>query len=307
MDYVATHYILRIKIQTNQHQTEGIKIIISQIIGGLGNQMSQYAFGRYLSIKNNTDLKIDISNYEWYKTQPYLLNNFNIQSDIATKQEINSLRGNRILKKIGLSKKSYILEKGMGFDKKYMDTQNNSYLEGYWGSELYFKDISDIICKDFTLKNPLDQHNSIIEHIIKLNQNSVSIHFRRGDYVSDMETNLIHGTCSQNYYNDTLKYIVEHVTFNPHFFIFSDDIKWVKNNFVCEHPHTFIETNGIYEGYKDMYLMSLCQHHIIANSSFSWWGAWLGHNLNKTVISPKKWYNTNYNTNTLLPKGWITI
>ena len=282
-------------------------MIISQIIGGLGNQMSQYAFGRYLSLKHNTELKIDITGYEWYKTQPYLLNNFNICAEEATKSEIQSLKSNRVLAKLGITKPSYVLERDMVFNKSYKDTKNNSYLEGAWGSELYFKEIEDTIRKDFTIKKPLDVTNKHIVHVIKNMSSAASVHFRRGDYVTDKEANKIHGTCSIEYYTKALDYIYDNINPQVCAVIFSDDIDWVKNNFHPNFPHIFIDTNDVYNGYKDMYLMSLCKHHIIANSSFSWWGAWLGTNPNKIVITPKKWFNADYNTSTLLPDGWITI
>ena len=129
---------------------------------------------------------------------------------------------------------------------------------------------------------------------------------RRGDYVSNKKTNSMHGVCSLDYYRNAIKTILKRVE-NPVFFVFSDDIAWVKNNLVIDAPNVFIDHNSCMESYNDMRLMSLCQHHIIANSSFSWWGAWLGTNSNKIVIAPKQWFAHTKSTDDLIPVAWLKL
>jgi Glycosyl transferase family 11 len=181
----------------------------------------------------------------------------------------------------------------------------DSYLMGYWQSEQYFADIANIIREDFTFKLPMSQQNA--ELAKQINQvNAVSLHIRRGDYANNPETMATYGLCSLDYYKEAIRYIVERVN-APHFFIFSDDINWVKNNLKIDYPYQYVDHNHGTESYNDMRLMSLCKHHIIANSSFSWWGAWLNRNPEKLVVAPQKWFANELNVDDLFPRGWITL
>lgn len=140
-----------------------------------------------------------------------------------------------------------------------------------------------------------------------LSVNAVSLHVRRGDYVSNLTINQFHGTCSLEYYNQAIAQIAKKVE-TPHFFVFSDDPEWVKSNLKIDYSITIVDHNNADKNYEDIRLMSLCKHHIIANSSFSWWGAWLCRNPNKIVIAPLKWFNDkSINTTDLIPDGWIKI
>jgi len=140
-----------------------------------------------------------------------------------------------------------------------------------------------------------------------LGKESISVHFRRGDYVTDPQTNKIHGTCSFDYYHQAIDDICKY-TSNPHFFIFSNDPQWVKDNFSLPYPMQIITLNGPEKPHFDLYLMSLCKHHIIANSTFSWWGAWLSTNKDKRVYTPKRWYNVDYiDQKDGFPDSWIKI
>lgn len=285
-------------------------------MGGLGNQMFQYAIGRNLAERNNTNLKLDISWFSQAKEKSvlreYKLNFFNIIENIATEKEI---RGFKYYKKINdwkyflynlffANNSIYITEELKDVSKKILEKNyKNIYLDGYWQNEKYFKDTENIIRQEFTLKNKLDiKLDKLIEKI--KNSSSISIHIRRGDYVHNKKTNSIHGICSLDYYQKTIKYIDEKIK-NPVFFIFSDDIEWSKNNLKTKFPTIFVEGN---KDNEDLILMSMCKHNIIANSSFSWWGAWLNNNSNKIVIAPQKWFNdSNKNTENLIPNTWIQI
>jgi hypothetical protein len=138
------------------------------------------------------------------------------------------------------------------------------------------------------------------------NTNAVSLHVRRGDYVHNSTNAATYEVCSLDYYRASIRHMAERIQ-QPKFFIFSDDIAWVKNNLKIDFPHHYVDCNHGEESYNDMRLMSLCQHHIIANSSFSWWGAWLNPNREKIVIAPKNWFAIERDTRDLYSAGWMTL
>ena len=297
-------------------------MIIVQLLGGLGNQMFQYAAARKIAFDKNTELKLDVSCFKDYKCateRQYELGCFNIIEDFASSEEINLLKiknpnkiTSKILKAINQIKpykmRRHIRERHFHFDPEISKVSGNIYLEGYWQSEKYFKEIEDIIRNDFQIKHGPDEANIHFAELIKKDSfQAVSVHIRRGDYVNDPETNAYHGVCGLDYYHRAIDRLTE-VIKNPHFFLFSDDPKWVKNNLVLKHPATYISGNPADKAYEDLRLLSLCRHHIIANSSFSWWGAWLCNYPGKIVIAPKKWFNNpGINTEDLIPDLWERI
>lgn len=295
-------------------------MIIAKLRGGLGNQMFIYAFGRYLANKHNTDLKLDISYYENYH-RTYELNKFNTKEIIATSEEIYSLKQfmpkhkglKRFFREKILKKKPkiipascYVLDSGVSFVSKYMNLPDNVYLEGLFQSEKFFTEIKDDIKQEFTLKNPLVDENFLFAERIRQN-NAISLHVRRGDYITNQWALENLGLCSLEYYQRAINYI-QNNTENPYFFLFSDDLEWVKENLKIDAPYTVVDCNQDNTGYEDIRLMSLCNHHIIANSSFSWWGAWLGHNPHKIVIAPKNWFKSkNISYKDIIPSRWILL
>lgn len=290
-------------------------MIIVRLLGGLGNQMFQYAIGRNLAHTNNTELKLDITGYEkqaGITLRKYMLHVFNIQETLASKSEINKLKKNSLIwkfvRKINpyFINNSYIEEKCFHFDPNILDISDNVYLNGSWQSEKYFSDISDIIRREFTLKNnpnkTSDQTLTTIDSV-----NSVSLHIRRGDYVSNPLASQILGLLSLDYYENALAFITKKVK-NAQVFVFSDDIVWAKKNLKTTLPISFIDHNNENMDSEDLRLMIHCKHHIIANSSFSWWGAWLSDNSQKIVVAPKRWFsNPNLDTKDLIPQDWIIL
>ncbi|MEI8390618.1 MAG: alpha-1,2-fucosyltransferase [bacterium] len=270
-------------------------MIVVKIIGGIGNQMFQYAVGLCLAEKNNTELKLAISDFAKYGNRKFQLNVFNINAEIATQDEIDKIKS-----------ENYRKEKHFHFDSKVLDLPDNVYLDGYWQSEKYFKDIETIIRKEFTFKETPDDTNQELLDKIK-SSNSVCIHIRRGDYVSTLKARLVHGTCSLNYYKKAMSFIIRKIE-NPHFYIFSDDTDWVKKNFKINDKMTIVDNNNDSSGCLDLMLMSNCQHFIIANSSFSWWASWLGKNPRKLIFAPKRWFGilSNVSSKDLYVKEWIT-
>jgi hypothetical protein len=291
-------------------------MVIINTIGGVGNQMFQYAFAYALSQRNKKTMKIDISNFDSYDLRTFELNYFNISPEIATIEEINQLKYKseswplkqlRKLRRLPprLSK-DYYQEAHFHFDKNALSLGKDVYFEGYWQSEKYFYDFRNDLLEQFTLTEAVSSKAQKYEQLIE-NSESVSLHIRRGDYVSNTLTNDYHGTCGINYYKNAILNIKEKAN-DSHFFIFSDDLIWAKANLNFIDNITFIELDSGAPDIEEMYLMSCCNHNIIANSSFSWWGAWLNKNTEKKVIAPSKWFNDeSLDTKDLLPEGWTVI
>lgn len=285
-------------------------MVIVQLKGGLGNQMFQYAAARRLAAEHGIELKLDLSFLEAETVQhtkrDFELYKLNINAGIATCKEIQAIKKKRWK---NLFCPALIKDKGVAdFSKKVTRCSDHVYLDGYWQSEKYFKSISPVIRNEFTFKQPLAKDYFLnIKHQIE-NSDSISLHFRRGDYVDNPKTNKYHGVSSLNYYQKAVERITKKIN-NPTLFIFSDDIQWVMAHFKSEHPIVFIKQSD--EGlHSDFRLMSICKHNIIANSSYSWWAAWLNENENKTVIAPKKWYEhqpSQDHVSDLLPREWITL
>ncbi len=296
-------------------------MIIVRLKGGLGNQMFQYAAGRRLAHVHKTGVKLDLS---WFGSvaainavRKYGLDAFAVNQDFASEEEVLRLKKTgrnrwfRLFKRtinriLPLFDQSYIQEKRFHFDPDVLTLPDEVYLEGYWQCEKYFKDIEETIRKEFSIKPEQDSFNKSIGEAIAATD-SVSIHVRRGDYVTDSATSQIYGMCEPSYYKAAIKLVSARMR-EPHFFVFSDDPDWVKTKMNFIQPAAFIGHNGPENAYEDMRLMSMCKHHIIANSSFSWWGAWLGQNREKKVIAPARWFNVaGYDTRDLCPESWQRI
>lgn len=279
-------------------------MITVKLIGGLGNQMFQYALGRHLSIKNNCDLYMDINEFETYKLHKYSLQHFQIKENFLKLEDVPK---KSFFDRFNFLKTGVIQERNFNFSKNILDIKAPSYLEGFWQSELYFNEIRETLIKDFEVEKPLTGKNLKVFEEIK-GVDSISLHVRRGDYVSNQQTNSFHGTCSLNYYKRSLDYIIEKKPGDLKIFAFSDDPQWIKENLKTEIPIRFVDHNDADANFEDLRLMSLCKNNIIANSSFSWWGAWLNQNSEKIVIAPQRWYNNDkVDTSDVVPNSWTRI
>lgn len=305
-------------------------MILSQLSGGLGNQMFQYAAGRALASLKNTELKLDLSWYDLVlpNTTPrrYQLDIFNINAPIASKKEVKKLvkesrfgvikKFKRFLSLIGLRHKKVYQEKHYHFDSSLQKRKSPLYLEGYFQSYKYFQNIEQIIREEFTLKKHLPKEPQKIAELMD-NSESVSLHIRRGDYVSLKSANQFHGTCTPEYYQKAINKVIEKIkaqepqkTDNLQFFVFSDDTDWVKQNIKIpgNTANTHYISNLGFQDYEELTLMSHCKHNVIANSSFSWWGAWLNPNPQKIIIAPLHWFaDPKINTSDLIPESWTRI
>lgn len=291
-------------------------MIIVKIIGGLGNQMFTYACGRRLAEKHNTELLLELDSFNDYKW-PFVLDNFNIKAKINDCVETKYFTiGARITNRI-LGKKKMcsiggikpVWEYKAAFNPEIMELQDNVFLDGYWGSEKYFKDITDIIKREFTLKSLFSENTQLWKYKIKSEEMPVSIHIRRGDYLESALNRQIYAQMPVGYYYRGLELIREKVNVSA-LFVFSNDIAWCRENFDFDIPVYYVTGNDEFHGHEDMYLMSLCKHNIVANSTFSWWGAWLNRNEEKIVICPKKYYNIQdlwHDSSDIWPDKWIQI
>jgi hypothetical protein len=290
-------------------------------MGGLGNQMFQYATATRLAQSHNTEVKIDLS---WFSTKPatprtYTLNYLKIKEIIATDEEMERFpkMPESKFQKFFLRICSYVkkpapyglvTESRLAFNPEVLSLPNNVALVGYWQSYKYFNDIRDILLEEFQPKKSCSYENVVWHDLIKATS-SVGLHVRRGDYITHRSIRKIHGHCPIEYYKKSIEYISERVK-DPHFFIFSDDIEWVKKNLRTPQMASYITSNRPQKGWLDMMLMSQCKHNIIANSSFSWWAAWLNQNIDKIVIGPAIYYakkSLNKYTADMFPPEWIRL
>jgi hypothetical protein len=299
-------------------------MILVRLMGGLGNQMFQYAFGKHLALKNNTELKIDVSllkdrsiPHEIATHRDYCLDIFNLEDySFATEREVWHFNGNssagifeRIARKIYVliySPRLVVQDKNY-FSHDYLNLPDNTCIVGRWQSELFFYPCKDQIRKEFTFIENFNSKIIALSEEIK-NCNSICIHFRRGDLITSPLYSKTLGCLNLDYYHRALSLLKEKIK-NPFLYIFSDDIEWCKNNIMFDLPFKFVgnEYAGIKAG-GHLYLMSCCKHFIISNSTFAWWGAWLSESNNKIVIAPKNWYkDITLKNDVLIPENWIKL
>jgi hypothetical protein len=273
-------------------------VIVVRLCGGLGNQLFQYAAGRRLADARKAELVLDL---DWYERTPHSdtprafeLDRYAIRARVATAAERRACQWRNIR------------EKSFDFDPAVLELPDGTYLDGYWQSERYFDDIADAIRRDATPRTSPTLQDQRVGSAISAASAAVSVHVRRGDYVSLKAAADFHGTCSANYYRAALTAIASHVR-DPHFFVFSDDLEWARRNIEPPGPVVHVDHNGPATAFQDLRLMSSCDHHIIANSSFSWWGAWLNASADKIVVAPKVWFADARPTPALLPRSWIRL
>ena len=289
---------------------------IVKVIGGLGNQMFQYAL--YLSLKDkfqNERILIDKRLFNSYK----LHNGFEIDRvfhldsvEYATQDEIKLVTFNvwnykmqRIARRILPRLETEFIEENEFFYDNNVFNKGDLYYEGYWQNYNYFKEIGSLIRNSFQFKNDLSLVNSNLLNEISNEVQSVSIHVRRGDYLNHKTFG---GICNLNYYLNAIEY-VKNIFHNPIFYFFSNDFTWCRDvllPLIGDSKYFFIDWNTKQDSYIDMQLMSYCKFNIIANSSFSWWAAWLNPNKDKKVIAPVKW-TQNLISKDILPPDWILL
>ncbi len=299
-------------------------MILVRLMGGLGNQMFQYAAAKSVAVRNKTILKIDTTLLEENKKHPHEIVThreldlaiFDLPLMKATKEEVEYFNGKKyrfligkIYNKIGSvkRKRNLIIEKDRSFNKNILRLGDNKCIVGSWQSEKYFKDIESEIRNLFTFKLPvLDTSKDFLNDI--KSHDSICLNVRRGDFVtSPLYSNTL-GALTADYYIKAIEYFEGRVT-RPKVFVFSDDMDWCKNNLKLKMPVCFVGHEHAGEKFGNyLQLMKNCNHFVIPNSSFGWWGAWLSKHQDKIVIAPKNWFkDAAMKDKDIVPENWIRI
>jgi hypothetical protein len=284
----------------------GEMMIAVRLIGGLGNQMFQYAAARALADRLGVELVFDIRAFDSYPLFGYGLDSFCVRGRLATPVELARWptwmrRPYQLIQRLGVVTRWYS-EPGFNYDPAWPTIDDNVLLDGYFQSEKYFSPIAASLRDDFALSQSLSPEMTEISELAH-EANSVMIHVRRGDYVNNAKTLKVHGVCSPSYYEAAIEFMSQRLS-RPRFFVFSDDIVWAKKNLKLGSNTLFVVGN-YNDPAIDIHLMAKCRHHIIANSSFSWWGAWLGQNEEQVVVAPSPWFNkSKMNARDLMIDGW---
>jgi len=293
-------------------------MIASNIIGGLGNQMFQFACGHATASRLNQPLFVCLDQFERYKLHNgYQLDNiFNVNApelSCEARDELLGWRGEpnirKVIAKLGFSAimpEKWFQESSLRYCEGINSIDGDCYLHGYWQSERYFKDYADDIRQVFKFNHQITGKNLEVLSMMR-QQPSISVHVRRGDYLSN-KNNKIFNCLGVDYYLEGLKILINRFP-GSKIFLFSDDPEWVRASLDPFIPDASIINHNFGENsYWDMMLMSSADHHIIANSSFSWWGAWLNPSKEKVVIAPKEWYlNSPDRCSDLIPEDWVRI
>ena len=287
-------------------------MIIVRIIGGLGNQMFQYAAARALALETGLEVKIDTT---WYDEKRFAgdsprefgLDAFDVKLPKATKEEVTALKGlSYQARKYAAKVRRRLVGENFGFDPAFFATPDGTYLEGYWQSAAYFEKHAAVIREDFQLSRGFGTIGEALADEIGSGEDAVSIHVRRGDYVSNSKVSRTYGVLGQEYYAAAAARVAKEVP-GPRFFVFSDDIDWVRDNLRVGEAARFVSGSSL-TPQEEVLLMSRCRNHVIANSSFGWWGAWLDASPEKLVIAPRKWFvSWRLRHRRTVPDNWIRL
>jgi hypothetical protein len=282
-------------------------MISTRIRGGLGNQLFQYCAGRSLALRLGVDLSVDLRDFDKPRAFKVGLGHFNVQTVPAERLPLAREDGVRGLGKLLRSDtlRTY-REASLAYDPNFETLSDETLLKGYWQTERYFSAHETEIRRDLQIVTEPSALNAKMLGEIEA-CNAVSLHIRRGDYVSNEKFNAAHGTCDLAYYARAAGFVAERVG-EPVIYAFSDDPEWVAENLKLPFEVRYVGHNDGDTNYEDLRLMATCKHHLIAHSSFSWWGAWLNPSLDKVVASPTQWFANPGKINPdILPAGWHKV
>lgn len=287
-------------------------MIIMRIKGGLGNQMFQYALGRSLSIRTGLPLVLDKRHYGRQREHGYGLDKFRGPATLADAVHLPPAPREQplahLLWRLMRRKPRLQHEASAAFDPAIAAISGPAWLEGYFQSERYFADHADIIRADLTPASPPDAENARWLAQIADDPRAVSLHVRRGDYVRNAQFAARHGTCTPDYYARALDHVATAMGADPVIYAFSDDPDWVRDHLKLPAEIRIPGHNDASRNIEDLRLMAACRHHILANSSFSWWGAWLNPRPDKVVAAPARWFADPAHANPdIWAKGWARI
>ena len=273
-------------------------MIFVKLISGLGNQLFQYAMGRQLAITRGVPLKLDLSFFETQQLRSYKLDHYNIRAEVASDEEVarflrvykSKNRVDRVYRTLERQlpkqlRRYYKENEWWVYEPQLLKASGKLYLDGYWQHHKYFEKLHPQIRQELTLKENSYPRPGNLAAEIAHNHASVSLHIRRGDYVSDKAAHNFMGVLPLEYYYRAISYLGRKLS-DPVYYVFSDDLEWAKANLRQDIPLQFVEAD---KDYVELDMMSRCRHNIIANSSFSWWGAFLNQNPDKIVVAPSQW------------------
>lgn len=286
-------------------------MIVVKLMGGLGNQLFQYSTGKALALEKNVPLFLDTSFLNSESKGDYTRRYFELDQ-LALNYKIAGEDMRRLFKQNSSFLRLFKKNRDQDFPVYNEQTgilhdtgSPNAYLEGYWQSEKHFSSIRPVLLKEISPRYDLQKEFKEYFDRVKVT-NSVGLHVRRGDYINLKSANEFHGVCGMDYYNRAMDLISTKVR-QAVFFIFSDDMAWCEENFKHVPGIVFMKTPDAYSS-LDLFLMSSCHHNIIANSSYSWWAAWLNTHEDKIVIAPEKWFNSpETSSGNIIPRGWTKI
>ena len=286
--------------------------VIVKLQGGLGNQFFQYATGKSLALRLGLQLVLDLNWYLDNSNCKFILDRFKIYDSSWTPSKKIPRKIRTVLYKlsekispIGLTL-PVLKDIDFQFNHDLLSMRKPVLLDGYWQNESYFREYRKELIQLFEIKGEITADNHQLLNKIK-SSNSICIHIRRGDYITDSNAARINGVCSKDYYYRGLNYLSESIN-HPICYVFSDEPEWAKSNLDFDCETLFVDINSIDKPEFDFLLMKSCKNFIIANSTFSWWAAWLSNYKDKKVIAPKVWFlNQTLNQNMHLPESWIRI
>jgi hypothetical protein len=286
-------------------------MVIVRLMGGLGNQLFQYAAGRALAHRHGVALKLDLASFATNPLRRYALGAFDIAAAIATAEEAArlyspSLAGRvrrRLERLLPTHRRRYYLEPRARRHMGPVPLGSDVYLHGYWQTEKHFEPIAPLLRRELTLRHREAFEQRPLVRAVE-GDDSVSVHVRRGDYVGTPRSAALHGTCPAEYYRAALDAVEARVP-RPRLFVFSDDPGRARAELDLGHPATHVSGGGLSDA-EELVLMSRCRHHVIANSSFSWWGAWLDARPGGIVVAPRRWFaDPSRQPHDLLPPAWL--
>jgi hypothetical protein len=295
-------------------------MIVVELVGGLGNQMFQYAAARTLADRIGTDLGLDLRPFSAPDSRPYRLDRFNIRATAIDARELFGTHGARSLKRrltTGVVERLRVLahhprprfasatrvvHQGPTYSDVLERATDHTWISGYWQSEAYFPAAAETLRADFTLRSLSPGSTAIARRLASMGY-PVAVHVRRGDYAHVASTRAHHGLCDESYYRRAFAHVRRRVP-GANFIFFSDEPGWVADHLGSDATLVVSENHDRPE--EDLYLMTRCRSHVIANSSFSWWGAWLAHS--EEVIAPQAWYQApGLDGRDVVPSRWITL
>ncbi|MDO9098877.1 MAG: alpha-1,2-fucosyltransferase [Candidatus Methanoperedens sp.] len=289
--------------------------MVIRLVGGLGNQMFQYAAAKAVALRSGTELLLDLSWFATSSDRQYALGPLRVSAQTIGEIPPEGATGRFLRKALyrltGRTDECWqgrpvFREKHFHFDPAMLDVRAPVCLDGYFQSEKYFLEYRELIASEFTVVTPpCGLAQTMLEKMAT--HDAICLHVRRGDYVANATTKSFHGLCPLNYYYQGLRIVSEGLQ-TPHCYVFSDDPEWVRGNFLSELPMSIVDIHGPDEAHEDLRLMAACKHFVIANSSLSWWGAWLGSYPEKRVVAPKNWFQSSANDpKDLISDHWVRI